>query len=664
MTGLGLGLGLGLWRPQSGGAANPAKLPVNLVAHGNSLTYGTGASDRLVYSWPAQIVDLIADYAVFNEGIAGETTPNLTAAISTAVIPHLADPSVATNVLVIYEGGNDMQVGGSTPAEAWANIVAYISAARSAGWVGYIGTCTIGPRSNLAQASIDSFNALVRANWASAGFDFLSDFGDDPALATPIADGVHYNDAQYTVVARYFADSINALAGVADFSWPDLFFDLSADSAADDGSGRAESVADASAAGLDAAQPNPDLRPSIEAAWRNGRALLRGDSANLHRLDTAAFADGPHTGPLSVYLVGEWSTQGASGFDVFFGSQAGGAGRIDVYREGSAIRAYSGSGNIAITQTIPDGTPFVARLICNGSSSSVLIEADGLAPITGSGTLSISWSALRILANFFPYSTDGGIARILGLLRVASPTLDGQIRSELKTQYDITPNDVVLSGLLVSLDADNAVDNGSGYAVSIPDTSGQGNDATQAVEAQYPAIEAAWRNGHALVRGNAATLARLDTGTFSGGAVTSATIYVVGEWANSGGTYDIIYGTTTGGANRHDLYRQDGTTRCWSTAGGLSPGPSFPDGTPFMAKVTLNGDSTGSVRIWADGYTELSASGTLGTSLQSIRLLDNFANIGGSAGVSLLEVYGGVVGEVEDQAYRDQLLTEYSITPV
>jgi hypothetical protein len=87
-------------------------------------------------------------------------------------------------------------------------VVAYRDAAVVAGWTGEIATCTIGPRSDLSEVARAAYNAAARAGWAAAGFSRLVDFGDDPALAVPAADGIHYDSAQYALLAGHMASAL------------------------------------------------------------------------------------------------------------------------------------------------------------------------------------------------------------------------------------------------------------------------------------------------------------------------------------------------------------------------------------------------------------------------------------------------------------------------
>lgn len=180
----------------------------NVVAAGNSLTVGQGSTFSPSKNWVRQMdLSSLGKPMLRRIATSGRTTPQLTAEIASLALPKfIGDRS---DVLVIYEAGNDMSANGVTPAQAWANVVAYREEAVIAGWSGAVATCTIGPRSDLDTVTeVDAFNALVRANWAAEGFAFIADFGDDAGLAVPAADGVHYNDAQYLTIAGYFEAQI------------------------------------------------------------------------------------------------------------------------------------------------------------------------------------------------------------------------------------------------------------------------------------------------------------------------------------------------------------------------------------------------------------------------------------------------------------------------
>lgn len=189
----------------------------NIVVAGNSLTVGGGSSFSPSKNWLRQMNASALGYPMLRRiATSGVVTPTLTSEILTRAMPKFIGNG--SDMLIIYEAGNDMLYGAS-PAAAWANIVAYRNAAVAAGWSGAIATCTIGPRSDLDTATeVNAFNTLARANWEAAGFAFLADFGDDAGLAVPAADGIHYNDAQYLIIAGYFEAEILAYFAGPTFS--------------------------------------------------------------------------------------------------------------------------------------------------------------------------------------------------------------------------------------------------------------------------------------------------------------------------------------------------------------------------------------------------------------------------------------------------------------
>lgn len=195
-----------------GGVAYPyVSGPLNLVAHGNSLTYGTGSTDPATLSWPMQM-DLsgITGETVTVYGHGGWETTRLTTKIATEVIPYQVINR--TNVLILQEAGNDIYYNGD-PVLAWANTVDYIAQARSLGWKGVVAICTLTQR-NVSSALLLAYNTLAREQYASAGFDYLVDIADDPALANPSFDGTHYNDAEYFIMGERFRDATFAYLGL------------------------------------------------------------------------------------------------------------------------------------------------------------------------------------------------------------------------------------------------------------------------------------------------------------------------------------------------------------------------------------------------------------------------------------------------------------------
>lgn len=192
-------------------AIRPAPYRVPVVSCvGNSLTFGSGLTDG--GNVPSFLQRALGNAArCDNWGHSAYATPALTALLATEGMTSL---TATPCVMYLWEGGNDLL--GVTPAQAWADYVTFLSAARSLGWYQPIIINTIGYRGDLANWKIDEFNALMVANWESAGFDAcITNFGTNPALQFPgQTDQVHYTYQQNVVIAQMWADAIQALLGL------------------------------------------------------------------------------------------------------------------------------------------------------------------------------------------------------------------------------------------------------------------------------------------------------------------------------------------------------------------------------------------------------------------------------------------------------------------
>jgi hypothetical protein len=119
------------------------------------------------------------------------------------------DVSRSRSVIMLQEGTNDILTGGASGATAWSNMQAWLTRLEGV-WPAstrYV-ICTV-PNIDTArsgydaskQTAITACNTLIRANWASVGFDGIIDWADDALLddATNATytwgDGVHWTIA-------------------------------------------------------------------------------------------------------------------------------------------------------------------------------------------------------------------------------------------------------------------------------------------------------------------------------------------------------------------------------------------------------------------------------------------------------------------------------------
>jgi len=170
---------------------------------------------------PAQVMALLpGGLGMKNLGVGGQTTQMMAADAGAEVDPLYAT-SRRCNILVCWEGTNDLILGTAPPydtRQAYRHLAAYCKARQRAGFRVVI--CTVLPRGRSA-AFYDARNALnaeLRAHWRSFA-DALADvaanmtIGADGAEtdATYYRDTVHLTAAGYAIVAREVAGAVERL---------------------------------------------------------------------------------------------------------------------------------------------------------------------------------------------------------------------------------------------------------------------------------------------------------------------------------------------------------------------------------------------------------------------------------------------------------------------
>ena len=188
-------------------------LPALVACDGNSMTLGSGQTP-----YPTQLAALLGPaYTVDNFGIGGQTTPQMITGAPTEIDP-LYSANNTDNIVVCWEGTNDIVVNSASAVTAYNNLVTYCQARRTAGFKVVI--LTILPRnSGGAQPTFDAdrlaANASIVANWATFA-DALADvaadsrIGNAPPNGTYFTDGTHLNSAGYAIVASIVDTAITA----------------------------------------------------------------------------------------------------------------------------------------------------------------------------------------------------------------------------------------------------------------------------------------------------------------------------------------------------------------------------------------------------------------------------------------------------------------------
>jgi lysophospholipase L1-like esterase len=176
-----------------GQKAKLAALPADAVvlAFGDSLTYGTGASEA--ESYPAQLA-LLTGRRVVREGVPGEVS-----AVGLQRLPAALD-EYRPRLLVLCHGGNDF-LRRLPKAEAAANVRAMVRLAQSRGIeVVLIGT----PEFGLLLSPADFYAEIAKEYRIPYEGDVLSKILRDSSLKS---DQIHPNAAGY----RLMAESVYAL---------------------------------------------------------------------------------------------------------------------------------------------------------------------------------------------------------------------------------------------------------------------------------------------------------------------------------------------------------------------------------------------------------------------------------------------------------------------
>lgn len=170
---------------------------------------------------PAQVMALLTGGLDMESlGVGGQTT-RMMAADAAAEVDPLCNPARPANILVCWEGTNDLIYGTARPydaRQAYRHLAAYCKARQRAGFRVVI--CTVLPRGRSAAfyEARNALNAELRAHWRSFA-DALADIAADKIIgadgaeidATYYRDTVHLTAAGYGIVARVVADAVERL---------------------------------------------------------------------------------------------------------------------------------------------------------------------------------------------------------------------------------------------------------------------------------------------------------------------------------------------------------------------------------------------------------------------------------------------------------------------
>lgn len=188
-----------------------------LIFAGNSLTFGSNAtSSEAAYPWVCSKL-LRSGEPIWNFGTVSQTTPQMTTAAASQVYP-LYD-SLRPCIVLAWEGLNDMFSGGSSAAQAYANLQIYYLAAKARGFLVIAATvidCQNASRPGSFDADRATLNTNLRANYASfahalADYAAVAALSDANDTAYFQADKIHLTDLGYAAVAATARTAIEAI---------------------------------------------------------------------------------------------------------------------------------------------------------------------------------------------------------------------------------------------------------------------------------------------------------------------------------------------------------------------------------------------------------------------------------------------------------------------
>ncbi|HET6488363.1 MAG TPA: arylesterase [Syntrophales bacterium] len=160
----------------------------NIICFGDSLTYGTGASQGMDY--PSQLSRLIGR-PVINAGIPGDTTATALARLDRDVL------DISPRIVLITLGGNDMK-NRQGRDQAFRNLKTIITSIQDRGALVIIGGLDI---PIWGRGFEEGYRKVAEETGAVLIPDILKGLLGNPEK---MSDAIHPNDAGYGIMAGYF----------------------------------------------------------------------------------------------------------------------------------------------------------------------------------------------------------------------------------------------------------------------------------------------------------------------------------------------------------------------------------------------------------------------------------------------------------------------------
>jgi lysophospholipase L1-like esterase len=171
---------------------NPRPAGENIVCFGDSLTYGTGASQGMDY--PTQLSRLIGR-PVINAGIPGDTTATALSRLDRDVLGR------SPRIVLITLGGNDLK-NRQDRDRAFRNLKAIITSIQDRGALVIVGGLDVPIWGGGFQ---ERYRKICEETGAVLVPDILKGLVGNPEK---MSDAIHPNDSGYAVMAGYFHEAM------------------------------------------------------------------------------------------------------------------------------------------------------------------------------------------------------------------------------------------------------------------------------------------------------------------------------------------------------------------------------------------------------------------------------------------------------------------------
>lgn len=168
-----------------------------------------------------------ADWQALNNGIGGtHLSSGWLGQANATTTDILYDSSLSRNVMVVMLGTNDINSGGKSAAETFANMNTFVGDRQAAGWEVWV--MTIPPLFGGNETVRDAYNVLLvnSSNYTNPPdkiIDYTSDprIGNSPALGGTdygLGDNLHFNDTGAAVLSQYVYKELNGGTGKISYS--------------------------------------------------------------------------------------------------------------------------------------------------------------------------------------------------------------------------------------------------------------------------------------------------------------------------------------------------------------------------------------------------------------------------------------------------------------